>query len=218
MPDQVVTVDAAAAAAASTATTSVTAGKDAGAQVAAKDGGATAKGTDGAAAVVAPVVPEKYADFKLPEGVTLEPAQLTELQAAAKDLGLSQEAAQKLVDRTITDRKAVETAFVTKQQAAVKQAALDWKTQTEADPEVGGTAIKENLATAIKARDQFATPELTKMLNDSGLGNHPEVVRFFFKVGKAMSEDKFTKGTAPGGAVNTDAARAARMYPSMVQK
>lgn len=173
---------------------------------------------EGDAPVIAPVVPEKYADFKLPEGVTLEPAQLTELQTVAKDLGLSQEAAQKFVDRTLSDRKAVETSMVTKQQAAVKQAALDWKTQTEADPEVGGTAIKENLATAIKARDQFATPELTKMLNDSGLGNHPEVVRFFFKVGKAMSEDKFTKGAAPGGVVNSDAARAARMYPSMVQK
>jgi hypothetical protein len=202
---------AASVAAAGTSATAGDAGAAASAAAAAKDGGA-------AAAVAAPVVPEKYADFKLPEGVTLEAEQLTELHSAAKELGLSQEAAQKLVDRTVKDRQATEASFVAKQQAAVKQAAVDWKTQTEADPEVGGAAIKENLAVAIKARDQFATPELTKMLNESGLGNHPEVVRFFFKVGKAMSEDKFTQGGKAPAGVNPDAARAARMYPSMAQK
>jgi hypothetical protein len=161
--------------------------------VAAKDGGATPT------VVTAPVVPEKYADFKLPDGVTLAAEDLTELHTSAKDLGLSQEAAQKLVDRTVKDRAATEASVVAKQKAAVTQMATDWKGQTEADPEVGGAAIKENLATAIKARDQFATPELTKMLNESGLGNHPEVVRFFFKVGKAMSEDKFVQGRREGG-------------------
>lgn len=214
MPDATTsTSTTATTAAATTASTAATTSATDGTKVAATEGGATTT-------VATPVVPEKYADFKLPEGTTLEAAQLTELHTAAKDLGLSQEAAQKYVDRTLADRKATETSVITKAQESVKQQALGWKTQTEADPEIGGTAFKDNLATAVKARDQFATPELTKMLNDSGLGNHPEVVRFFYKVGKAMSEDKFVKaGNASAGtAANPDAARAARMYPSMAQK
>lgn len=203
---EAVNAEAAAAAAADAAAKAST---DAAAAAAAKGA------TDGAAA--AAKAPEKYGDFKLPEGVKLSAEELTELQSAAKELNLPQEAAQKLVDRTIKDRKTVEESVVAKQQAHVKELATAWKTTAEADKEFGGAALQANLATAVKARDAFATKELVTMLNDSGLGNHPEVVRFFFRVGKAMSEDKHVQA---GGAAqdNSDAARAARMYPSMVQK
>lgn len=179
--------------------------------VPAKEGGATSPVVAGA--------PEKYGDFKLPEGVKLEAADVTELQTYAKTHNLTQEQAQALVDRTLKTRGDTETAVIAKQQEAVKQLATDWKTQTQADKEIGGDNLTASLATAVKARDAFGSPELIRILNDSGMGNHPEVVRFFAKVGKAMSEDKFVQGTANGGnAANPEAARAARMYPSMAQK
>ena len=43
-------------------------------------------------------VPEKYADFKVPDGFKFDEKALTEATAAFKELGLSQEKAQKLVD------------------------------------------------------------------------------------------------------------------------
>src|SRR5258708_2662348 len=42
--------------------------------------------------------PEKYADFKVPDGFKFDEKALTEATAAFKELGLSQEKAQKLVD------------------------------------------------------------------------------------------------------------------------
>src|SRR5712671_3512851 len=42
--------------------------------------------------------PEKYEDFKLPEGVELAPEAVAEVSTLFKELGLSQANAQKLVD------------------------------------------------------------------------------------------------------------------------
>jgi hypothetical protein len=175
--------------------------------------------TDGSAAVKPVGAPEKYTDFKLPDGVKLDAAEVTELQTYAKTHNLTQEQAQALVDRTVKTRGDTEAALVAKQQEAVKQLATDWKAATQADKEIGGDNLTATLATAVKARDAFGSPELIRILNDSGMGNHPEVVRFFAKVGKAMGEDKFVQGSANSGtAANPEAARAARMYPSMAQK
>jgi hypothetical protein len=48
---------------------------------------------------------------------------------------------------------------------------------------------------AKKALDAFGTAELRSLLNESGLGNHPEVIRFMFRAGKAISEDSMVTGT-----------------------
>lgn len=161
--------------------------------------------------------PEKYADFKLPDGVKLEATELTDLQTYAKANGFTQVQAQAVLDRTLKTRTDAETSVVQKQQEAVKQLSTDWKAATQADAEIGGDKLTATLATAVKARDAYGSPELIKILNDSGMGNHPEVVRFFAKVGAAMSEDKHVQ-SGKSVAANTDEARAARMYPSMVGK
>ncbi|MEI6907818.1 peptidase, partial [Klebsiella pneumoniae] len=44
----------------------------------------------------------------------------------------------------------------------------------------------------------FGTPELKEYLNGTGLGNHPELVKAFIKVGKAMSEDGMVTGKEGG--------------------
>lgn len=182
--------------------------------VPAKEGGASADG--GVAKVGAP---EKYTDFTLPEGVKLEATEATELQTYAKTHNLTQEQAQALVDRTLKTRSDTEASVVAKQKESLVTLTKDWEAQTKADKDLGGENLTATIATAVKARDAFGSPELTKMLNDTGFGNHPEVVRFFAKVGKAMSEDKFVQGNAGvGAAANPDAARAARMYPSMATK
>jgi hypothetical protein len=77
---------------------------------------------------------------------------------------------------------------------------------------IGGDKLAENLGIARKALDQFGTPELKDVLNMTGFGNHPAVIRAFYKIGKAISEDKFVKGSTPSAAA-TDIAK--RMFPTM---
>lgn len=146
--------------------------------------------------------PEKYEAFKVPEGYTLDAALVGEFEPVLRELNLSQEDAQKVFDFA---PKYAE--FVSKQTAA---AVLDqlgiadraaWVGQTKGDKEIGGDALPENLAVAKKALDKFATPQLRDVLLKTGLTNHPEMVRAWARVGKAISDDSYV----PGGKTKTPA-------------
>lgn len=133
-----------------------------------------------------PVVPEKY-EFKAPEGVEQLDAQaLAVFEPIAKELGLSQEQAQKLVD--------IYPQIQQQQAEAWSNQVADWGEQAKADKEIGGDKLTASVGQAQKALDQFGTPALREYLHNSGLGNHPELVRIFAKVGKAMAEDDFVMG------------------------
>jgi len=145
----------------------------------------------------------EYEPFALPEGVSVDEALLGEFKATAKELGLSQEGAQKLAD--------IQVKAEMKRQQMVEQVKTQWAEQSKADPEFGGERLGESLGTAKKAMDAFATPEMRKLLNESGFGNHPEVIRHFIRVGKAISEDgRIVSGTK--AVTPSDPAR--RLFPN----
>lgn len=159
----------------------------------------------------AEAVPEKY-EFTMPEGVEMDSEMLAEFEPIAKELGLSQEKAQKLVDIQIKSLQKLQAAHEIQQEEAFKEMTTQWATAAKADSEYGGAKFNENLSVAQKALKQFASDGLIEYLNSSGLGNHPEVIRTFVKVGKAISEDKFVVG-GQGGARATDPAKV--IYPNL---
>jgi len=138
-------------------------------------------------APAAPVVPEKYADFTVPEGFELRPEVLGEFTAAAKELKLTQEQAQKLVDlqTKVADNMTKDSA------AQFEEMKASWKQDTL---KILGSDADKQLALAAAARDKFGTEALRTFLDESGLGSHPAVVQFFISVGKGMSEDGFSEG------------------------
>lgn len=152
--------------------------------------------------------PEAYDDFTAPEGVELDTEVLDNFKATAKELNLPQEAAQRVVDLGIALIQKASDANA----ALIAEAQQGWITASKTDPEFGGDKLNESLALSRKGLEAVGTPELTKLLDESGLGNHPEVIRAFVKVGKAYSEDGFVAGN--GGETRSDSA-AKRMYPSM---
>lgn len=152
--------------------------------------------------------PEQYADFELPEGVTLDAEVNGEFTALAKDLNLTQEQAQSLA--TLGAKITQKNAGAFKQQQ--DQALVEWTQASRADQEFGGDKLQENLAVANKALSEFGSPELIGLLKDSALGSHPEFVRLLYRVGKATSGDKFIpNGTASDGA--RDVPIEDRLYP-----
>ena len=148
--------------------------------------------------------PEDYV-FEMPEGVTIDDATLGDLKTLAKDLGLSQEQAQKIADLGAQQSQRwadMQTEYATK-------AREEWAAAAKADSEYGGAAFQASISSASKAIKQFGTPEFVNLLNETGLGNHPEVIRAFYKVGKMIEDD----GIVPGGRNSeqpTDAAK--RLY------
>lgn len=135
--------------------------------------------------------PEQYADFTLPEGVTLDAALSDSFKATSKELGLPQDKAQKLVDLYAKSTKAAiegQLAEFAEQQKGWKEATLK---------ALGANADKE-LAFAAKARDAFGSPELAKLLEETKLGDRIEIVQMLIKAGKAISEGGFVEGKPAG--------------------
>jgi len=154
------------------------------------------------AQAVEPQIPESY-EFQMPEGVEIDQDAVQEFSGLAKELKLDQANAQKVAD--------IAVKMMAKQTEQHQNLVTSWTEQTKADKEFGGDRLNENLAVAKKALDAFGTPELRDVLNMTGLGNHPEVIRAFYRAGKAISEDRFISGSPKGAEV--DPAR--RLFPSM---
>ncbi|CAI1025321.1 Uncharacterised protein [Serratia ficaria] len=129
-----------------------------------------------------PAAPEKY-EFAAPDGQELDANALSVFEPIAKELGLTQEQAQKLVD--------IYPQIQQQQAEAWSKQVAEWGEQVKADKEIGGDRFTASVGLAQRALDQFGNPELREYLNASGLGNHPALVRFCAKVGKSMAEDSF---------------------------
>lgn len=148
------------------------------------------------AAVAPPAakVPPVYTAFELPQGVTLDAALEGKLKTVAGELGLKQEDAQRFVSLGAE----LAQKFSTDQVALVTKARGEWQTAAKADREIGGDRFDANVAMAGNVFRQFGTPELRKVLDDSGLGDHPEMIRWARRVAQAIGEDRFVSGQPPG--------------------
>jgi hypothetical protein len=149
-------------------------------------------------------------EFKLPEGVEFKGELLDELKTTAKELGLTQEQAQRVADLGAKQAQGFAAQLIEQQ----KTMTAEWAEQTTTDKEIGGDKLPENLGVAKKALDSFGTPALKTLLNQSGLGNHPEVVRFMVKAGKAISEDGHLVTGAAAQADRANTPIENRLYPN----
>lgn len=129
--------------------------------------------------------PEAYGKFSLPEGFEYDEKLAERFGGVAKDIGLSQEQAQKLVDHYIE----LTQNSIAAHAAQIESQSEEWRKSAETDKEYGGADFEKNMAFAKAALDDFGSPGLLKCLTDSKLGNHPELIRFCWKVGKALSDD-----------------------------
>ncbi|WP_446905471.1 peptidase [Citrobacter portucalensis] len=138
--------------------------------------------------------PEKY-EFKAGEGFELDTEALKDFEPVARELNLTNEQAQKLVDAYPKILAGVQQRQAEAWQSQTEQ----WAADVKADKEIGGDRLTANLSAAQRALEQFGDSELKEYLDSTGLGNHPALVKAFIKVGKAMSEDKVVTGGHESG-------------------
>lgn len=144
--------------------------------------------------------PDSY-EFQPIENVNFDEGVIKAFSEVAKELDLSQAAADKVLNK-------VAPVLTQRSLEKIQQERQQWVESSTNDKEFGGDKLEENLAVANKAIDALGTPELRTLLNESGLGNHPELIRVFYRAGKAISEDGFVAGQ--GG--NTNAKDARSLY------
>jgi len=165
-------------------------------------------------------VPETYT-FEPPEGLELDAETKGKIEAfadQAREMGLSQKQYQSLIEYDINRAQQLNEAAVESWNGRVE----DWRKSAKADKEIGGEKFAENLKVAESAIKQFGDADLRALLkspspeNPNGLaiGNHPAVLRFLNRVGKAIADPKLLQGDAAPQTEGT----LKRMYPSMFDK
>jgi hypothetical protein len=146
-----------------------------------------------------------------PEGALFDQTHLEQFKQTAKELGLTPEAAQKLVER---DNQLL-SGFIDRNKQDWQAQTSKWADEVKADKELGGEHFNATVTSARAALDRFATPQFKQMLAESGYGNHPELVRLFAKVGAAMKEDRMVSTGAPPAQKKS---MAELFYPDMAKQ
>lgn len=137
--------------------------------------------------------PESYESFKLPEGFELSDERAEKFGEFAKSHNWNQDKAQEAID-FYTELK---TEEIQQQTDEWNRQQTEWVDAIKADDELGKDMAGTNKAIA-GALDKFGTDELKTFMDESGMGNHPEMVRFFARVGKQVGEDGFENPDSGG--------------------
>jgi hypothetical protein len=170
-------------------------------------------------AAEAPVIPETY-EFKAPEGYEISPELIAEATPLLKELNLTQEQANKLMDfYNANSLKAMKGAeeFVTKTREG-------WVQEIMNDRELG-PRIDEVKSEIGKALNSLGNPELVTKFKDAmnltGAGDHPAFVKAFYAMAKNLNEGRHVPGGQPSPAGQTPSGNIApptiakSMYPNL---
>lgn len=151
----------------------------------------------------APGAPETYAAFTAPDGYTIDPKTVEAAAPIFRELGLSQEAAQKLVDFHTSQMIAAAKAPATEYEAT----RTAWQAKAKSDPDMakavnGGTtgldAVKLDLGRALSAiGDPTLVTEFKQAMDLTGAGDHPAFIKTFWKLAQFVTEGKHVSGAAP---------------------
>ncbi len=162
-------------------------------------------------------VPEgEYKVDGLPEGTVIDDKAMAAVTPLAKELGLSNEGFSKLANVYASEvlPGVVEKYNDDLQREVVAQHAA-WGQETveliKTDPVFKGSQLKDVQQVAAKTLDRFGGDKFRSFLDETGLGNHPDMVRFAYLAGTAISEDTTFER---GGAVSEPKSRVDKYYGS----
>lgn len=140
----------------------------------------------------------------LPEGMEVDKVALEKITPLAKELGLSNEGFSKLANVYATDiMPTVVEGVVDNLQKDIAAQHATWATEAaeliKTDPVFEGKTLDDAKALSAKAIDRFGGGDFRKFLNDTGLGNHPAMLKFAYLAGSLIAEDTTFErgGSAP---------------------
>ena len=168
-----------------------------------------------AAAPPAPITPDNAHAYALkrpdlPQGIPWDEGFEKAALPIAHGLGLSPQQLQGLVDFYAGHQA---EAFA----AAGRARQLEETRATEALRAEWGPDYTVKLSQAARAARYFGGDELVNLLNESGLGNNPQLIRAFEKAGALLGEDSL-KGAAESSGRSLAPADAMRKARELMQK
>lgn len=147
--------------------------------------------------------PEKYEDYRVPEGYEIAGELKTEIDGLFKGMGLSQENAQKLVDFYVTQTKdAFQAPF-----DAYKEMTDGWRKDAMDHPDLKGKLgpgqeVNVRIGKFLSGLpDQQLAADFRALMDLTGAGNHPAFIRVIDYAARMLGEGTHVAGNgpAPGG-------------------
>ena len=143
--------------------------------------------------------PEQYElNVDMPEDVPEELREAAEqdveqFKEIAKELGLSNDAAQKLMDYDAQRQANLADSLQQHADNQIQQELESYKQER-------GDAFTDDVNNARAFMQAFGDEDTTEWLNESGLGNHPKLIKMLSEAGKLLQEHDVIQGakTAPG--------------------
>lgn len=167
--------------------------------------------------------PEAYAEFKAPEGYQLSKDIVEAALPVFKELNLTQDQAQRLVN--LQAEMAKKSAAAPQQEYETTR--QNWRKDVLADPKLGNNGdlrpeVKTNLASFKSAiGDAALVRKFEQAMDITGVGDNPDFIRVISAMGEKFKEGAAVKGNGPSAAGQTapDAkpkSIASAMYPNLV--
>ena len=130
-----------------------------------------------------------YSDVQLPTNYGYDEALLNEFNELAAKYNLSQKSANELMSMAVKLTQLTDSNISKAQAEQHRQTIENYKRTLINDSEIGGTNFDKTMKTANIAYTQFADEEVQKLLQETGLNCHPQVVKMFYNIGLKMQND-----------------------------
>lgn len=163
--------------------------------------------------------PESYTDFSVPEGHTLDAAAIESATPLFRELGLTQDQAQKLVDFYSTQVGKINA----ENEGYMETLRTQWREELKADKDIGGKLdqVKVEIGRAIDRLPPTVREPFKEAMNLTGAGDHPAVIKAIHAFASLIGEGTHVTGNAPSehgqsktGVSNRPSA-AQSMYPNL---
>jgi len=171
--------------------------------------------------------PESYTEFKAPEGYKLAAQLVTEATPLFKDLKLTQDQAQKLVDWYSKNQIAIQKQI----DESVSSMRKEWKDGYTNHPDLAGKleTVRTDIGRALMVQnssgqrviDAALEKDFRDALDLTGAGDHPAVIRVLSKFAGLVNEGKHVSGGGPSPLGQTPTGQVPRpspakaMYPNL---
>ena len=152
-------------------------------------------------------------EFKKPEGFMASDEELARFKSKAFESGLNQKQFGELMEFNATSQKEAFAKLNQTIEAKRTEGETALKTEWGADYEK-----KLESAKSVLNHEKVADPEFKKFLEDTRLGDNPQVIKFFAKMSELISEDAFNKpgtGDEAPTTPRTEDGRPMLRFPSM---
>lgn len=157
-----------------------------------------------------PAPPPTYDPFTVPEGITLDADRVGKFTEILADLEITgkvphefaQQFGQKAVDFHVQEVQKAAEDITKLYQTTWERQKTEWKDAFLKDPEIGGNRFQTTVdAARTFIRTHGGTTEqqteFRNLMETSGLGNHPAVIRLLANAGTAMVEGKQLAASKP---------------------